>query len=275
MAFWGLSLMVVLLINGPLPPPPDDKQAAVDEGQMKRQAVLEAPQRAEGAEEKEGQGNAFGLVLFVFQSMFLRHWQRVLFESGIIYVLEEYYGWTPEEAGFVMTPVMLYCLMLEVLFAMVLQGKFSDKSLLFMLELKQLLGCALMLFGAARPSGKIPWCLLLGGMIIYGANALFGGIMKAYCTKRALPRGIASREGITLAGFIGGLLSVSFGGLASRVVLGASPSPQALALLILVVCCFQFITSSGTLELQKFRRPRCAPHIWTERLCEPSQPVTS
>jgi len=250
MSLWGAMLLVALLIVSP--PDYGTPEASSNYGAVSQirnmgtfQAAIDlaasyypAPGRDAITTSSSSLSGARTLVLMLFYSALLRMAQRLLFESGIIFLLEEIYKWDMAAAGMCMGAIGICNAFAQIIFSSTLAGRYEDCTLMCTLELTQLIGILIMV---SSSGGGSLIGLLVGGTIAYCANAIWGGVNTAFCMKRSFEGSLASRKMMLVCNQVAIFTGIAMGGVSSRFLLSTFPNPQVLAIAMLAPCLLQMV----------------------------------
>jgi len=244
MSLWGAALLVALWA---IPPPESgtchgDIRSGAPTGEeiTSNQAEHNQPSAANGLamHNKSGLLSSGLTLIFLFvYSAILRMTQRLLFESGIIFILEEVYHWSAASAGLCMGVVGTCTAIAQVIFSYTIAGRYEDISLMAILEATQLIGILMMIHSSKRSLLE----LLVGGTIAYSANAIWGGVNAAFCMKRSTEGLVASPKTMLVCNQIAIFTGIALGSMSSRYLLSSVPHPTALAVCMIAPCLLQMV----------------------------------
>jgi len=184
--------------------------------------------KAPTAEEPRTKSGAVALTLVVLHLNFTRMALRLLMESGMIFVLASEYGWGPANAGFGMGIVGVFCAIAQFLSAAFLAGRFADTTLMWVLEVFQLLGVALM-FDVWVRQRVTQAAFFTGCTIAYCSSSVWGGIGTSFCLKRSQPGTVATQKTLLMINQMSIFAGTCLGAVGSRVLMDMSPGQNALA----------------------------------------------
>jgi len=238
MSLWGAVLLVAILVVSP----PDYGISHSAEHHF-----ASIPEQVEGSHTEDSgttsisSSSCLSLMLLFVYSALLRVGQRLLCESGIIFILEEFYHWNTTQAGLSMGAVGVCCAIFQVVFSCTVAGRYEDSKVMWLLELAQFVGILIMMPMPWKNDRATVVMLLLGGAIAYSTNAIWGGFNAAFCMKRCSEGSLASRTRMLICNQAAIFAGIALGGVSSRYLLTALLHPMALVLAMLVPCFLQVV----------------------------------
>mmetsp|Transcript_98444 Transcript_98444/g.175333 ORF Transcript_98444/g.175333 Transcript_98444/m.175333 type:complete len:512 (+) Transcript_98444:59-1594(+) len=188
---------------------------------------------SDGHDKAGSQEAGFTTALILIDTASSRMIQRLLWESGTVIVLADYYKWGTANAGLAIGAVGACNAAFQMIFACKIAGHVSDERILLILEMTQVIGVLLM-FRPGNSDGPIwPVLFVLGSIIAYCSNQVWGGVSTSFCFKRAMPGTRFCQENLVILNQASLFIGIAFGSTAIRILMEHLHSQNILAACLL------------------------------------------
>uniref|UniRef100_A0A7S0ZRG2 Uncharacterized protein n=1 Tax=Noctiluca scintillans TaxID=2966 RepID=A0A7S0ZRG2_NOCSC len=118
------------------------------------------------------------------------------------------------------------------------------------MDITALFGCLLMFAPGRHQDAEVwEWTFMIGSIISYCSNLIWGGVVRPFCVKRAVPGTLCDPTNLLVADQVGVLAGVLVGSVFARLVLNLVLTQNSLALCMLFISLMEFMCS--LLVLQK------------------------
>ena len=204
------------------------------------------------AEEKPHAQQHIALMLVITSSSFLRITQRLLWESGAMVVFVYIYGWSSTFGGYMIGAVGVTSVVSQLLFSACISGACDDSKAMRCMDITALCGLVLLFaFGHHQDAEVWEWTFMLGSIISYCSNMIWGGIVRSFCVKRAVPRTLSDSTNLLVADQVSIVTGILVGCVFGRLVLNLVLTQNSLACCMLFISVMQFMCSLLVFEWPK------------------------
>lgn len=236
MAIWGVLVFVAISLFFP-----SDYRQMVDAyaetssprepESMSMAEVLSSPKARQG----------LSLMALLLNCTFLRLLQRLVWESGAVYIMSDEWGWGAETSGYVVGALGIIHALVQLFVSYTVAGVYPDKCLMRVLEWLQMVGI-LMMFGETSETGHA--IFLTGSVIAYCSSSVWGGICTSFCLKRSMEGTFFARRSLLFLNQIAIFAGIACGSVVSRSLLALDPSESMLATNLLVGAVLQWFSTN-------------------------------
>jgi len=202
-----------------------------------------------GAEEKPLAQQVIAVMLVITSSSFLRITQRLLWESGAMVVFVYIYGWSSTFGGYMIGAVGVTSVVSQLLFSACISGACDDSKAMRCMDITALCGLVLLFaFGHHQDAEVWEWTFMLGSIISYCSNMIWGGIVRSFCVKRAVPGTLSDSRNLLVADQVASLTGILVSCVFGRLVLNLVLTQNSLACCMLFISAMQFMCSLLVIE---------------------------
>jgi len=238
MTCWGGIFFVSLLIFFP---------RRWEEVEALAQVEVIAPTEAiseEISEETPHAEHGTALVLIIMSVSFFRNMQRLLWESGAMVVFVYIYGWSSTFGGYMIGAVGVASVVSQLLFSACISGACDDSKAMRCMDITALCGVVLLFaIGHHQDAEVWEWTFMLGSIISYCSNMIWGGIVRSFCVKRAVPGTLSDSTNLLVADQVAVVTGILVGCVFARLVLNLVLTQNSLACCMLFISAMQFMCS--------------------------------
>lgn len=228
MVLYGLALWSGILLL------PSDIAELEKQAGIESEAGPAATNLVKGSDVQTDWRKGSALLTTLVASASVRMTQRLLWESGSVIAVHKAYGWSPSTAGLMYVLVVACQAAAQFGFSQFIAGRYADDKLLRVLELTQLLGIAIMFQPWSLPQWLSIVQFLLASIVAYCSNALWSGVLSAFCVKRSHAGTFFSSENLMLFNQAAIFLGIALGSIISRAMQELDPGLNSLAATLLV-----------------------------------------
>jgi len=204
------------------------------------------------AEEKPHAQQGIAVMLLIVSASFLRTTQRLLWESGAMVVFVYIYGWSSTFGGYMIGTVVVASVIWQLLYSACISGACDDSKALRCMDITALCGLVLLFaIGHHQDAEVWEWTFMLGSIISYCSNMIWGGIVRSFCVKRAVPHTLSDSTNLLVADQVAIITGILVGCVFARLVLNLVLTQNSLACCMLFISVMQFMCSLLVFEWPK------------------------
>jgi len=204
------------------------------------------------AEEKPHAQQGIAVMLLIVSASFLRTTQRLLWESGAMVVFVYIYGWSSTFGGYMIGAMGVASVVWQFLFSACISGACDDSKAMRCMDITALCGLVLLFaFGHHQDAEVWEWTFMLVSIISHCSNMIWGGIVRSFCVKRAVPRTLSDSRNLLIADQVASITGILVSCVFGRLVLNLVLTQNSLACCMLFISAMQFMCSLLVFEWPK------------------------